>query len=442
MAILASALAASSAASIASPRACSRTVLDNGLVAITSHGEAANIVAIEALIKTSVGDEPPHKAGLRQMVQQMLVRGSEGMSGEALARALDAIGAELDTGLTEDYVQVQVVCLAQDLEPALRLLADIVRRPAFPEREVEGQRRAALAFLQRLADNPFETTQSLLRQGLYGEQPYARSAHGTRETLNAITRADIVDFHRCYYVPNNTIIAVAGLPRTGSTGAAPADAAAALVRRYFGDWQKVDLPPTREPAVKPLERSTVRLRQAPVGQAYFMLGYLVGPPARETYAALDVIRALLGRGMGSRFFSRLRDGESKAYEADAYQFALAQGGYVAAFVATGPRELEATKQAIAAEFARLSNEPVGADELRRAQEYAAGTHILSHQRARERVMHLAWYEATGLGCDFDDRYAEAVKSVTASQIQALARDWFGHYALGLVLPAGEDDSGR
>lgn len=434
MAGLAWGFAAPLAPLTAAPVASARTVLDNGLVVITSHSEATNIVATEVLVRASALDEPADKAGLRQLVQQLLVRGSADMSGEELARALDTVGAELDTGLTADYVHVQLVCLGQDLEPALKLLAEIIRRPAFPEQEIEGQRQAARAFLQRLGGNPFEMAQLLLRQGLYRDHPYARPTQGTQESLDSITRADIVDFDRHYYVPNNTIIAIAG---------AQADAALPLVQRYFGDWQKADpstplrtrLPPAAASTVKPLERSAVRLRQAPVGQAHFMLGFVVGPPTRDTYPVLEVIRALLGRGMGSRFFASLRDGAARAYEADAYQFALSRGGYVAAYVVTEARNLDATKDAIAAEFARLRSEPVAADELRRAQQYAAGTHLLSHQRVKDRALHLAWYEALGLGCDFDDHYAGAVGSVTASQIQALARAWFGHYALGLVLPA-------
>jgi len=174
----------------------------------------------------------------------------------------------------------------------------------------------------------------------------------------------------------------------------------------------------------------------PVGQAYFMLGFAVGPPQRDTYPVMEVIRALLGRGMGSRFFAALRQASPAAYQADACYFALAGGGYVAAYVAAQARELESTRNLIVSEFDRLSRELASPEELKRAQELAIGSHALAHQRATERAFHLAWYEAIGLGCDFDDRYAEAIGSVTAAQVEAAARAHFGHYSLGLVLPGG------
>jgi zinc protease len=99
-------------------------------------------------------------------------------------------------------------------------------------------------------------------------------------------------------------------------------------------------------------------------------------------------------------------------------------------------QLERTKQLIVGEFERLRAEPVTAAELRRAQQFAIGTDALEHQKAKDRAFHLAWYEAIGLGYDFDQRYPQAIGSVTAEQVRAAARSLFGCYSLGLMLPGG------
>jgi len=403
-----------------------KTVLDNGLVVITSPSSGGNIVAVQVLVKASAADEPPGKAGLRQLVQQTLARGSENLSGDDLAAALDEIGAEFDVGVGADYVQIYIVCLAENLERAVQLLSEVARRPRFPEREVERERQAAERHLESLRTDPFETAQALVRQGLYEGHPYALPASGTAQSLRSITRSDLVDFHHLYYVPNNTVIAIAG--------AAPADAAIAAARGHFGDWAGAPLAPREIAPVRLLERSALQVGESPVGQAYFMLGFLTDATRPDTYPVMEVIRTLLGRGMGSRFFGALRGDAPAAYQADAHYFALAGGGYLAAYVATEARDLESTKNRVLSEFRRLKDDLVKPDELKRAQEFAIGSHALSHQRARERAFHLAWCEAIGLGWQFDERYPQALRAVTAAKVQAAARALFDRYALGLVLP--------
>lgn len=413
-------------AGVAGTCGAARDVLDNGLVVITSPSETANLVAVEVLVKASALDEPPGKAGVRQLVQQTLVRGSRHMSGKELAATLDELGADFDAGLGLDYVETYVVCLNQDLGAAMELLAEVVRHPRFPAREVEAQRQVALRHLQYVRSDPFEIAQHLVRQGLYEGHPYAIAPQGTEESLAGLTRADLVDFHARCYVPNNTIISIAG----GVSRAA----GLAAVRRYFGDWQRGPLELPQAPAVRPLEHSTVHVRTAPIGQAYFMLGFTVGETTPDTYPVMEVVCALLGRGMGSRFFDALRERAAAAYEANAYYFALRRGGYLAAYVAAAPRDLEGTRRLIVAEFERLRSEAVSRGELNRAHQFAIGTHALAHEKTKDRAFHLAWYEAIGLGCDFDQHYAEAINSVTPEQVQAAARTHFGRYSLGLVLP--------
>jgi len=323
-------------------------------------------------------------------------------------------------------VQIRVTCLAEDLERAVGLLAEVVRRPIFAEREVERERQVAQRYRESLGADPFEIAQALVRQGLYEGDPYGLPVQGTAESLGAITRADLVDLHHRCYLPNNTIIAIAG--------AAAADAALGAVRAHFGDWVGAPAAPRAIPPVRPLERSVLQVRESPVGQAHFALGFLTGAPRPETYPVLEVMRTLLGRGMGSRFFGALRGDEPAAYQADARYFTFARGGHLAAYVAAAPQDLESTKNRILAEFERLKNAPVTPAELQRAQEFAVGSHALSHQRAQERAFHLAWYEALGLGWETDERYPQAVRAVTAAQVQAAARALFGRYALGLVLP--------
>ncbi|UCH34120.1 MAG: insulinase family protein [Armatimonadota bacterium] len=406
--------------------AITRDVLDNGLVVIASPSETGTIAAVAVLVKASALHEPADKAGLRQLLQQTSVRGSENLSGAELASALDELGAELDAGPALDYVWLSLVCLGQDLPRAMELLAEVVRRPRFAEREVEGRRESALRYVESLRSNPFETAQNLLRQGLYEGHPYSRPTQGTKDSLAAITRSDLVEFHRRYYVPNNTVIAVAG--------AASRDAVLETTRRHFGNWGRADVPLLDPQPIPALERSTMHLREAPVSEAYLMLGFAVTPLTADTYPVWEVVRSLLGRGMGSRLFAALREKAPAAYQADAYYFPLAHTGCVAGYVFADAAELESAKEALIAEFERLRRTEVERAELERAQEFAVGTYALSHQKARDRAFHLARYEAIGLGWKFDERYAGAIRAVTAAEVRDAARRHFTHYSLGLVLP--------
>jgi zinc protease len=410
----------------ASPTAPQATVLDNGLTVIVAPTPTDNVVAVQVVIKASIADEPAGKAGLRQLIQLTSVRGTQDTSGNELATALDDMGADLSALTALDYVQFSIVCLRSDVGRAIALLADVVRRPEFRAIEVAGQREVALSQLGVTKNDPFEAPQLFMRQGLYADSAYALPTQGTDRSLPTITRSTLVAFHDQYYVPNNTIIAIAG--------GVDADAVLNIVRARFGDWKKSEIPTATSQPVPPLEHSTAQVGEASVGLAYFMLGYGVGKPSRTAYPVMEVTRSLMGLGMGSRLYEALRRVSASAYETDAYYFAYVGGGCLAAYVAAESSELDATRKAVLAEFQRLRTELVSATDLARAKEFAIGRHALSHQSARARAFHLAWYEAIGLGWDFDERYAEAVSAVTAAQVQAAADEYFGHYSLGLVLP--------
>ncbi len=401
--------------------------LDNGLRLVIRPYSATDLVAVHLLLDVSILDEPPEAAGLRHLTQRLLLRGSETASGDEMAERLAAVGGLVDVGVGLDYVEVYAVAPADGFEVALELLAEAVQRPAFHPEEVERQRRAARQVVANAREDPFQAAYLALREGLYGQHPYGRSAHGAEPTLRAISRSDVVRFHAAHYSPDRATLAICG-------AVSPARVLRA-VRRRFGQWDRRPRPERPPAPFEPLRASHATAVEIPGTQAHLMLGFPAPAADEPGYYALQVLDSLLSGGAAARLPRVLREEQGLVYHVSSFYPTLAGPSHLGIYAATEPPALEPVKAALLAELERLRREPVLAEELERAKRYLLGSYALSRQRLKEQAYALAWYEALGLGIGFEQEYPRRIEAVTAAQVQAAAGEVLTRFVAAAALPA-------
>ena len=405
-----------------------KVTLENGLRVILKPNLASQVVALELLVKASAADESPQAAGVRQLAQQLLLRGTRRRSGAEVGRALELLGASLQVSVGLDYTEVYGLSSAAHFEEMLRLLAEVVTQPSFAAEELEKQRQLALEFLRSQRDDAFQATYLAFREMLYDDSAYGRAAAGTEAGLKALTREQVVNLYESYYGPNNAVLAV--------SGNVDAPRAMKVIAQAFSGWRRAALPTEARSPGSPaaLTESVVEVREGPVESAALILGFAAPAAGEQDFFALQVMESLLGGGMSSRLSRRLREEWGLAYEVTCFYPTLRGESHFAAYLLTDPARMAEAKDLVVAELERLRREPVPAAELRRAKAFLLGSYALAHQRTKQQAYYLAWYELLGLGAEFDEEYPKGIEAVTAEQVQQAAQRHFQRYALALLLP--------
>src|SRR3990170_4368205 len=283
-----------------------RAELPNGLVVYLVEDHTLPKVEGYALIKTGARFAPAEKVGLASILgQAMRTGGTSTRSGEEIDRLLENTGASVETAIGTESATASLFALKEDLPLVVEILADLLQNPALPQDKIDlalVQERSAIA---RRNDNVIAVASREFSKLLYGpDSPYARSPE--YETLQSISRDDLVAFHRRYFHHNQTIL--------GLWGDFDPVAAKALVERAFGAWPRQEVPPPSLPAVSAAATGSVNfIQKDDVNQTNLRIGHLGGRLDDPDYYALNVMAEILCGGSSSRLYRHIRTDLGLAY---------------------------------------------------------------------------------------------------------------------------------
>src|SRR5262245_14589523 len=185
----------------------SRVTLPNGVAVLTAERPGVPIVIVRVSVDAGAALDPSDKAGLANLTAMLLTRGSATRSALEADRAIEFVGGSLESEGERDTGEIVLSVLRKDLALGLDLLAEALLRPAFPPEEFERKRDEVLASVRRAEEDPEAVAARLLRRLVFQEHPYGRPVTGTEASLRAITRDDVVAFHRAAYRPERTVVA-------------------------------------------------------------------------------------------------------------------------------------------------------------------------------------------------------------------------------------------
>ncbi|MGH7465015.1 MAG: M16 family metallopeptidase, partial [Longimicrobiales bacterium] len=348
-------------------------VLDNGITVYSAERGDLPLVTVRAVIDAGGASEEAGEAGLAWLTASALEGGTAQRSGEALAWELERLGAALETLTTWDALNVELTTRSDRIADALRLLAEIVREPSFPVREVERLRNEQLAEILRRSTEPRGLADDAAVQCIFAEQAtYARPLIGVAGRVQTLDSAAAARFHRRRFTPGNTGIVV--------TGAVTADRAAAEVERAFGDWLGERLPAPTPTTDARVDRTTVFLVDRPSAvQSELRIGHVGVPRHHEDYYALLVLNTIIAGAFTSRLNMTLREKHGFTYGVRSH-FAFRRTAGV--FVIQTAVASEVTARAIEEtmrELRAIHDNGVSAEEVRVARDYIAGTLPLEMQ---------------------------------------------------------------
>ena len=391
-----------------------RTHLPYGLTVLVRENHESSVVAYSLMARMGTRTETPDNAGISNLLQQMMVRGTGKMTGEQIAEAADRMGGTIDAYGEADYSEIAATALARHWQPMLELVGDCALDPTLPEGTLQAVRSFMVRQIRNRGDRPFDAASDRMRLDLFGTNPYAWNPLGRRESVEKLDRNALVAYYRRFFVPSHLVLAVSGDVKS--------DEVVAAAQRIFGLLKpaKAELPPVPAPPPMTASREVVTV---PGAQAQIFMGTLAPPLTDPDHPPLKVLTALLGGGMASRFFSELRDQQALAYSTAAlYPSRIDQSGFVA-ILGTAPDNVPKAEAALAAQLERARNEPASEAEVAVARAYVLGSQAMDRQTNARQAWYLAFYETAGVGYEFLDRYAAAVKKVTPADVQRVAKKY-------------------
>ena len=392
-----------------------RHALANGVVLLTEHTATHPAVTIYATLDAGNLHDPGSSLGLANFVARVIDRGTESRSPDEIAEALDGRGVSLTTGVTRHLLSLSCTCLSEDIEAIVSLVADVIRRPSFPPDQVEKRRTAIVTALRQDQDSPaVVATEGLMALLYQGGHPYGRAGRGTVASVEAISRNDLVTFHRRRATPDGLRLVVVG-------DVEPARVED-LVDRVFGDWRAeaagVVVPPRVSPAP---ERRETRHVIAGKPQADIAYGFTTITRDDPRYYALTLMNNVLGQyALGGRLGDNIRERQGMAYYVfSSFDANVAEGPLVVR-AGVSPANVDRTLAAIDEEIAKMGRDGVTAAELADSCRYLVGSmpRVLETNAGIASFLHDAEY--FGLGLDFDRRLPGLLERVTLDEVNETA----------------------
>ena len=399
--------------------------LPNGLQVVTVLQHEQPAVSIRLLVRAGSVDNPPNRPGVASFVASLLDRGTKTRSAQEIADTIDTIGGALGTGSGSDLTFVNAVVMKDSFGLVMELMGDLVRNPAFAQEEIERQRQQVLSELQVSQTSPEYVANVVFDRLVYGFHPYGLPNRGTPNSLHAITRKDLENFHRRHFMPNNMILAL--------VGDLTHQEAFATTEKVFGSWSEGALPTQVSIQTPPPVGRVVVIDKPDAVQTEIRVGQLGIMRKHSDYMAVDMAFKILGGEGANRLHRVLRAERGLTYGASADIQALKHAGL---FMAETDTRTEATGEVLGLildEINTLRREFVGVRELADAQAYLAGHFPLTLETPdaiATRVLNALFYE---LPVKEISTFPQRIRAVTAGDIQRAARTYIFPRQLSIVL---------
>jgi zinc protease len=391
-------------------------ILPNGLSIILLPDKSTSTVTLGSYIKAGREFDPNNKAGLASLVADNLMNGTTHKDILDIAKTLEDCGASLDITTYREGVYFEGKSLSDDLSVLVKTLGDVIKNPTFPRSQLQLTRQQALTALKQDLDDPQEVAEKTFLQAVF-PKTHPDYSFPSQETLQQITRRDVVNFHQKHYRPDTTVIALVG-------DFQPAQVKK-LIEKEFGDWQvSGETPKAKYPPVD-LPKSIVRVNPVLPGkvQAITFMGSKAIDRQDPRYYAAKVLNHILGGDtLSSRLGSQIRDRLGLTYGIYSNLLAGRNSGTFLIEMQTSPED---TTKAIASTrqlLEELHKQGVTAVEVENAKRNLTGNYNVSLASPDELTYRIIRNNVLGLNTEELRSFTEKIDAVTLEQVNQAARE--------------------
>lgn len=349
--------------------------LDNGVRIITDRIPYFRSISIGFWFRAGSAYETPKENGLSHFIEHMLFKGTKKRTARQIAEELDSIGGHINAFTAKEFTCFYCSVVDEHIELALNLLSDMLLYSKFDPVEINKEKNVILEEIDMYEDSPEDVAHELLCKAYFDKHPLAMPILGQPDRLLKYNRTDLLEFKNKYFTTDNLVVAVAGNFQE--------DELIKLIDKYLGNWDHRGTVPVE----KELELNQPRILFAERELEQFHLslsfpGIAVDSP--QLYPML-VMNNLIGGGMSSRLFQRIREDRGLTYSIYSYPSTYLTGGMYSIYAATKPEQCEDVLNIIIEEIESLKNHGFTNKEFLIAREQLKGSYILSNETPGSRM---------------------------------------------------------
>jgi predicted Zn-dependent peptidase len=388
--------------------------LDNGLSILVIPNQNPS-VTVMSLIHTGARNETRSNNGISHFLEHMCFKGTTNQSGKEIMRYLDGLGAETNAFTSHELTGYYVKSITKHWKKTLATVADIYLNAAFPEVEMQKEKGVILGEISMYEDMPIQHVHQLFQGLVYGDQPAGWSVLGPRENIKKMTQADFQKYHNDNYTADNTTIVVSG-------NVVPAEIIQEVKRQFatIGNGKDVPAKKTKRQQTEP----QLLIENKITDQTHLVFGYsTVGYNNADT-RALKVLASVLGGGMSSRLFERLREDMGVGYYVHTNSSHQNDCGILQTSCGVDSQRVAEVIAALQEEYIRCTTELVPEIELKKTKEYIIGNFQMGLESSDDQAYYHGSRNVFGFDLLSPTQYAKEIKSITPADIKRVAKKYF------------------
>lgn len=402
-----------------------KKVLHNGLRVITIPMKDNPTVTVLFLVEAGSKYEDKKLNGISHFLEHMCFKGTNKRPKAIdISKELDAIGSQYNAFTAQEYTGYYAKSDARHFSQVFDIVSDIYLNSSFPEKEIEKEKGVIIEEINMYEDMPHRHVQDLILELLYDGQPAGWNIAGEKANILKMKRDDFVNYKSEHYLPEATVLVVAGQITE--------EQVLKQVNEVFKDvprGKKAQKLKVKESQKKP----EILLKYKKTDQTHFVIGFRSYDLLNKNNAILSVLGGILGGGMSSRLFQKLREEMGVGYYVRAYNDAFTDHGFFQVSAGVDNKRIEEVLQAILLQCSELKTVKVSDDELNKVKECLIGNMKLSLESSDDIANFYGAQELLKKKMETSDERAEEIRSVTAAEVQKLANEIFQNEKLNLAM---------
>ena len=402
-----------------------KITLNNGLRIILVPKDDSFSTTVLVLVEAGSKYETKEINGLSHFLEHMCFKGTEKRPHAIdITSELDSIGASYNAFTGQEYTGYFAKAEPRHLDIILDVISDIYLNQIFDPKEINKERGVIIEEINIYEDLPMRRVQELFMALLYGDQPAGWDIAGRKEVIKNLAQGDFLKYRSAHYLAQSTIVIIAGKFDDQKI--------VKDVERIFGGV-KTGPKSSKTKTTEQQEKPGVLLRHKETDQTHLVLGVRAFDIFDQRKYALELLGDILGGGMSSRLFEKIRNEMGAAYYVRAGEDLFTDHGYLEASAGIDHNKIESVIEAILEEFRKLEREPLKQEELLRAQEHLVGNLMLGLETSDALAGFYGGQEVIKREIETPEKYAEKIRGVKTEEIQAVAQDIFQNNRLNLAV---------
>lgn len=410
--------------------------IKNGLTAISVPMPSFESATVLVMVGAGSRYETRLNNGISHFLEHMAFKGTEKRpSAVGIASLIDAIGGEVNAFTSKEYTGYYIKSAADHAELSADILSDMLQNSLLNSSEIEKEKGVIIEEINLYEDMPARKLSDVFERLLYGDTPLGWDIAGEKDVIRKVSREDFVEYMKSLYSANNMTVIVAG----GIT----ADASFDLIEKYFGKMPAFDTLSYKDIHLAQ-KKPQVFIKHKKTDQAHIEMGFRTVPTNDARKRVFSVLAAILGGGMSSRLWHKIREDKGLAYYVRAETENYQDNGYIAATAGVDPKRIDEAVKIMVSEFSLFAKGQAGVtkEELTKAKEFLKGHLVLELEDSRSVAVYYSTQKTLEEKVKNPDEIIAEIDKVSLEDINKIAKEFFKPENLNLAVIGDFKDTER